>query len=394
MMRALVLLLLAAAAQTHRTDADADGADSPPDAAALLLLSKAPPSSFEFPAAPRFAGVVAPLAAAVDAKAIAPWLTRLTLFPERYYRSQNGAAAAHWIADQVRALPVPKGTKLTVSFFNHTDFIQPSVLVRYENPFVKNLTGTVIAGTHMDTLAQRHPLGQGGPNPGADDCASGSASLFEALRVLTTNNWVPGRAIEFHWYAAEEISARGSKEIANMYANKSIPVVAYLNVDQTGYVMPGTRPEVGIFSDYTTENATNFLSLIVEAYTGLPQVKNQRCGQECSDHVGWFRAGYESAFAFEGARKNGFPDIDVVNPDGSPLDTLEFINMTHVAVFAKNTIGFVVELSLAGTYNGTVPTSAASSRSSSNLLFGLLLQTTAGSFVCLFWVLGISLMLV
>ncbi|KAJ3015309.1 UNVERIFIED_CONTAM: hypothetical protein HDU68_012798 [Siphonaria sp. JEL0065] len=364
-----LLVLVAVCALAHQVD---DTTSNGTEFAGTKYL--APISTVPIPAGPIYPWIVNPLLAQVDVNHITTFLTQLTMFPERFYKSQNGVNAAKWIADHVKALPVAKGTKLTVSYFNHTAFIQPSVIARYENTHTSNLTATVIVGTHFDTIAQHSPLGIGGPNPAADDCASGSASVFEALRVLTSSGWVPGHAIEFHWYAAEEEMIQGSKEISQAYANNGTQVIAYLNVDQTGYVMPGTTPQIGIFVDFTTPQATKFLSATVAAYSGLGQVGNQKCVSECSDHTGWFQAGYQTAFAFEAEKKYGFPNIDVVNPDGTPLDTLEFINMTHVAVFAKNTIGFVVELSLVGTVNGTVSSSSLRTAATSPIvLLGLLL---------------------
>jgi hypothetical protein len=37
----------------------------------------------------------------------------------------------------------------------------------------------------------------------------------------------------------------------------------------------------------------------------------------------------------------------MVNTDGTPLDTMDVISIDHVVEFIRNTIGFVVELSLA-----------------------------------------------
>ncbi|KAI9346283.1 hypothetical protein BDR26DRAFT_794850, partial [Obelidium mucronatum] len=294
--------------------------------------------------APAFQSIVKPLLAKVDQTQINTWMTRLTQFPERYYKSQNGVAAANWIQSTVQALPVPAGAKLTVSLYKHAAFIQPSVIARYEAATATGARGIVITGSHFDTAAYGHPQGVGGPNPAADDCASGSVAVFEALRVLTTNGFIPGRPIEFHWYAGEELGILGSKDIANAYAAKGIEVVSYLNLDQSGYIRPGTTEQIGIFVDYTTKAATTLLSATVAAYSGLPQIGNQMCGYECTDNSAWYNAGYNSAMAFEGSNANAFPYNDKVNSDGSPLDTLSVVSVPHVAAFAKSTIGFIVEL--------------------------------------------------
>ncbi|ORY33600.1 Zn-dependent exopeptidase [Rhizoclosmatium globosum] len=296
---------------------------------------------------------VTPLLTKVSIPEVTKFLTGLTLFPERFYTSKNGVDAANWIAARCKELPVPAGTKLTISLFNHTGFIQPSVIARYESatPPADGFKGTIIIGSHFDTATNGTKGNEDaidGPNPGADDCSSGSTSVFEALRVLTTQGFIPGRALEFHWYAAEEVGLYGSIEIARQYAKQGRDVVGYLNLDQTGYVRARTTPIVGIFSSESTAPATKFISSVVATYSGLPQVGGQKCDEElCSDNFSWTRYGFESAMLMESGIKNTFPYNDMVKPDGSPLDTLDVVNMTHVAVFAKIALGWTVELSLA-----------------------------------------------
>ncbi|KAJ3010839.1 UNVERIFIED_CONTAM: hypothetical protein HDU68_001949 [Siphonaria sp. JEL0065] len=309
---------------------------------------RAPPSPITLPEGPTFQSVVNPLLTNVDQGQITMWMTRLTQFPERHYKSQNGVAAANWIMSTVQGLPVPSGAKLTVYLYKHANFIQPSVIARFEPATPNGSRGIVITGSHFDTAAYGSPQGPGGPNPAADDCASGSVAVYEALRVLTTSGFIPGRPIEFHWYAGEEFGLLGSHDIANSYAAKGIEVVSYLNLDQSGYIKPGTKEQIGIYVDYTTPAATTLLSATVAAYAGLPQIGGQKCGYECTDNAAWFDAGYNSAMAFESTDADGFTGADKVNSDGTFLDTLAVVSVPHVAAFAKSTIGFIVELSLAG----------------------------------------------
>jgi bacterial leucyl aminopeptidase len=127
------------------------------------------------------------------------------------------------------------GTKLTVKFFNHSWKKVPSVIARYESTTVDpSLVGIVITGSHMDTLGEGGPGPEPHNNPAADDCASGSSAVFEALRVLVTSGFVPGRPIEFHWYTGEEEGILGSNEVAEAYAKAGTKVVSYLNLDQSG----------------------------------------------------------------------------------------------------------------------------------------------------------------
>lgn len=125
------------------------------------------------------------------------FLTRLTLFPDRFYKSKNGIDAAKWIQDQVIALnsSVDPNVKLTVRLFEHSWKMQPSVIARLESAIPTPNTDIVITGTHLDTIGYGSFRPEPNRNPAADDCASGSTVVFESLRVLVEGKMVPVRPI-------------------------------------------------------------------------------------------------------------------------------------------------------------------------------------------------------
>ena len=123
-------------------------------------------------------------------------------------------------------------------------------------------------------------------------------------------------------------------------------------MDQSAYVSAELKkPIIGIFTDYATKGATDFARLTVAEYTsaktGDVDVKDSQCGYACTDNAAWSRRGYNAALVFESDAAHATPYNDRVNSDGSPLDTLETMNWTHLQNFVHNTIGYVVELSLA-----------------------------------------------
>lgn len=275
------------------------------------------------------------------------FLTKMTTFPDRYFKSNNGVAAATWIYDQVLGLKgsLDSEVLLTVKFFNHSWRRQPSVLARLESR-LNTAADIVITGSHLDTIAYGSFRPEPNANPGADDCASGSSVVFETLRVLVSSGFVPKRPIEFHWYAGEEEGVYGSNEVANAYAKAGINVLTYLNLDQTGYVRPGSTPHVGMLTDYASPDSTNFLAQVAKAYS-LEPIATARCGYACTDNSAWDSHGYKAASLMEGKKEDFFPYNDRVKVNGDPLDTLDVINWEHLMEFVKVTIGFVVELSLA-----------------------------------------------
>lgn len=178
--------------------------------------------------------------------------------------------------------------KLTVSLYKHPKWIQPSVIARYESITASSKTGIVITGSHYDTAGYGGPKSEPVENPAADDCSSGSAAVFEALRVLVVSKTVPDRPMyiylkthrEFHWYAAEEFGLLGSKEVAASYAASKKQVMVYLNLDQSGYVAKGTTAKFGIMTDGTATGPSNFLKAVVNLYIPEYQVVGSSCGYQ------------------------------------------------------------------------------------------------------------------
>ena len=320
-----------------------------PAGAAHFSSTKGPATASKFPAALQQQTLVKQLIGAIDKDKVKSHLVRLTEFPERYYQSPNGVKAAQWLYDQVVALNASASPDvlLTVRLFQHS-WKQPSVIARLEPRNPAGATDIVITGTHFDTIGSGSGKPEPNPNPAADDCASGSSVIAETLRVLVNQKFVPKRPIEIHWYAAEEVGLLGSDAVAEDYAKRKVGVFSYLNLDQSGYVKPGTQPTIGILTDYVSKAATEFLRLTLKTYTNIKVVAdNQRCGYRCTDNASWYDHGYNAALASEAAFRDSFPYNDKVNSDGSPLDTVDNIDFDHIVEFVRNTLGFVVELSLA-----------------------------------------------
>lgn len=180
----------------------------------------------------------------------------------------------------------------------------------------------------------------GGSNrsPGADDDASGTSTVLEIFRVLSTSGFKPSRSVEFHTYAAEEVGLLGSMAVASSYQNNDINVFSMMQLDMTFYTKPGTTPKFGIITDYVNNDLTTFLKTLVDTYSELNYVTS-KCGYGCSDHASWTKAGYASCFPFEAA----FADLDPYIHTSS--DTIDKLDLDHGLEFAKVGLGYIVELS-------------------------------------------------
>jgi leucyl aminopeptidase len=255
-------------------------------------------------------------------------------FKTRHLRSASGVQAAEWIKS--RFLELANGRKdVSVELFKHKKFIQPSVIVRIHG-YGPNGHERVILGAHEDSVNWK----DGGPEserraPGADDDASGVATLIETFRVLMATDFRPARTVEFMAYAGEELGLLGSQDIAEFYADQEYDVVGVQQFDMTFY--PSSNPEISIIDDHTSDAMNKFTEKLLDTYVHAPW-REEGCGYACSDHASWTDAGFASSFPFEVSMSHDNPKIH------STGDVLSILTPSHGMHFAKLAVAFAVEL--------------------------------------------------
>ena len=225
-------------------------------------------------------------------------------------------------------------TDVHTRIFEHVNTPMPSVILTIDGANTPD--EFVIIGGHIDSTSWIRD-----DAPGADDNASGIASLNEMVRVLLEKGFVPNRTIEVMAYAAEEIGLVGSEEIAEEYSSNGINVAAYVQFDMTGY--EGSAKEVYIMTDwYNSDSLNNYLVSLMDHYNSSgPHTFTygfSQCGYGCSDHASWAGKGYDAAMPFEAAMGEDNPNIH------SPSDTYSFFDTPdHAAKFTKLGLEFLIE---------------------------------------------------
>lgn len=284
--------------------------------------------------------VVAPMAAAVREENIRATISALSAFNNRYYQSDSGAEAARWVRDRWAALAA--GVPGASAALEAHSWKQPSVILTI--PGAEKPDELVILGGHLDSIAG---WGSSGARaPGADDNASGIATLTEALRVLAESGVRPKRTIQFMGYAAEEVGLRGSQDIAARYAAAGKKVIGVIQFDMSNFA--GSGDKIFLLSDNVDPALSAFTARLIDAYAGVPRGET-RCGYGCSDHASWTKKGFPSAMAFEAAFDDSNQAIH------TERDTLASSggDASHSVPFARLAAAFAIELAK------TVPTSKA-----------------------------------
>ncbi len=314
------------------------------EAEAALARLAAPPSRAPegtLPFAIDRPSEVAALAATIDEAQILATITALsTSFPNRFHAHPAGTASAHWIRDLWVGYAAGR-PEVTVELFSHGAITpQPSVILTIPGT---TLGGeVVILGGHQDSISSGCFGNPTCDAPGADDDASGIATLSEVIRVALAAGFAPQRTVQFIAYAAEEVGLDGSDDIAATYLAAGTDVVAVLQQDMTAY--NGSVEDMALISDFTHPDLTAFLGELLDTYQPTLQWTTTACGYGCSDHAPWTSRGYRAAFSFESRFGDHNPTIHTTSDTVATLGG----SAAHAAKFARLAAAFLVETALDG----------------------------------------------
>jgi bacterial leucyl aminopeptidase len=210
--------------------------------------------------------VVTPMLAQMQASNIGQTIVDLsTNFVNRYYNASTGVGASNWLKNRWTTLANGR-SDITVEQFAHPNWLQKSVIATIKG--TDNSSEVVVIGGHLDSI-NKNGTNETTVAPGADDDASGVASLTEVLRVLASSNYKPKRTLKFMAYAAEEVGLRGSQEIAKSFAAAGTNVVGVMQLDMTNF--KGSANDIYFVTDYTDSPQTTFASDLVKTY--LPTLR-------------------------------------------------------------------------------------------------------------------------
>ncbi len=263
-------------------------------------------------------------------------VTWLSSFPNRFHKSEKPNAPVEAMKERLEALLSNAKMPFEVSLIDHKSTPMKSIRVRL--PGSTRPDEIVVLGGHFDSIVSS-VFGGGSSKvaPGADDNASGSANLFETLRIVSQKEQ-PQRSIEFFWYAGEEAGLLGSAEIARTYKDQKMNVVGVLQLDMT--LNPGSGPlTIGSMTDFTSAWLRDYLVDINKAYKLGVNIINDKCGYGCSDHASWYKNGFSTLMPFEstmsGINKNIHTVRDVIDAKS---------NFDHSAAFARIAVVFALDL--------------------------------------------------
>lgn len=267
---------------------------------------------------------------------IRSFIESLSAFQNRYYTSSFGVQSSDFIFNQWSTIASSR-PDITVQRFTHT-WAQSSIILTIPGSSLPN--EVVIIGGHQDSIASG---GATSIAPGADDDASGIATITEVLRAMVAKNYRPLRTVKLMAYAAEEVGLRGSAAIAADYVARAVNVVGVTQFDMTNY--KGSTKDIYLMQDFTNAAQNTFVQNLITTYTGAT-FGTDSCGYGCSDHASWHNRGIAASMPFESTLTQDNPNIhtsnDRISVSGNNANqALKFsrLGVAYVAELAKGTLG-------------------------------------------------------
>lgn len=279
---------------------------------------------------------VAPMISSAREMPVRQTILDLSSYLTRRHDSETGLLSANYINFRWGQIAATRDD-MSVSFFNHPTEVtpQPSVILTIEGTDTPD--EVVVLGGHQDSINRG---GAGLAAPGADDDASGIASLTEAIRVIAESGFRPKKTVQFMAYAAEEVGLRGSADIAQSYAAENKNVIGVFQLDMTNY---STDPTIdfAFITDWTNGEQNQFLRDLIDNYLPGMTYADDVCGYACSDHASWTQNSFVASFPHEAPfGSNNVPNIHTAN------DTISLSgeNADRALKFTKLALAYVGEL--------------------------------------------------
>lgn len=269
----------------------------------------------------------------VDDINIQKTIEKLSRFKNRYYQSKTGIESQRWLKKEWEKLIVGR-SDAQVELYKHDGWPQESVILKVQG----RSDDAIVVGGHGDSIAGFFGR-ERAKAPGADDNASGIATITEIARVLMESSYQPEKTLYFISYAAEEVGLLGSRDLAIKFKEDNINVVGVLQLDMTNF-KGSDDYDIILVSDYTNEEQNKFIGQLIDTY--LPELKwgFDQCGYACSDHASWHGQGFPASAPFEAKTRDMNRHIhtrrDTIDQSGG--------HAHHARKFARLGVAYVVEL--------------------------------------------------
>ena len=215
-------------------------------------------------------------------------------YGSRIWNSDNAFAASDWIAGRMEAL----GLEVEQQPFNANTWMgsgaaAPNVIGIQRGTLYPDTY--VVCGSHFDSFSYEAMFG-GGTAPGADDNATGVASVLESARIMTQYEFE--YSIIYCAYGCEEMGLYGSEAYASRCQQEGMDIIGYFNNDMNGYLY-GDQIHIDCIYPNSVEPIGTYYMNVGEVYYPELPIRHVNFNEGDSDHTSFNNHGYMGIYPFE-----------------------------------------------------------------------------------------------
>ncbi len=214
-------------------------------------------------------------------------------YGHRLWNSDNAFAASDWIAGRMQAL----GLEVEQQPFYANTWLgsgnaAPNVIGIQRGTLYPDTY--VVCGSHFDSFSW--DAYYGGMAPGADDNATGVASVLESARIMTQYEFE--YSIIYCAYGCEEMGLYGSEAYASRCQQEGMDIIGYFNNDMNGYLYGDQIHIDCIYPNSVEPIGTYYMNVGSVYYPELP-IRHVNFNEGDSDHTSFNNHGYMGIYPFE-----------------------------------------------------------------------------------------------
>lgn len=210
-------------------------------------------------------------------------------YQSRMWNSDNAFAASDWIAGRMEALGLEVEQQ---PFYANTWYgsgqAAPNVIGIQRGTLYPNVY--VVCGSHFDSFSYS------GNCPGADDNATGVASVLESARIMTQYEFE--YSIIYCAYGCEEMGLYGSEAYASRCQQEGMEIIGYFNNDMNGYLW-GDVIHIHCIYPNSVAPIGNYYMNVGNIYFPDMPVEHKNLDYGDSDHTSFNNHGYMGIYPFE-----------------------------------------------------------------------------------------------
>ena len=215
-------------------------------------------------------------------------------YGHRLWNSENAYAASDWIAGRMEALGLEvEQQPFYANTWMGSGNAAPNVIGIQRGTLYPDTY--VVCGSHFDSFSYQAMYG-GGAAPGADDNATGVASVLESARIMTQYEFE--YSIIYCAYGCEEMGLYGSEAYASRCQEQGMDIIGYFNNDMNGYLY-GDQIHIDCIYPNSVEPIGAYYRNVGEVYYPELPIQHVNFNDGDSDHTSFNNHGYMGIYPFE-----------------------------------------------------------------------------------------------